>query len=253
MSDDPQDSPPVEKEYWHDRRREAARAAGALASSRSDGIRPTREDDSVSAATVVSHFRTSRALRHPIASFLVTVVAVIVLGVCLLAATGGGALGYPPVRLSDCAPANSALLGPRGAEFTAAFPAGRVYVEPAEVLDICGYVHPMKTATSQLFGGFVVTAVYGALSLHGDTYFGYRMTPSWVQPGDEVSISRRSASGIEAVRCDEARNWCQGWLRLSRGRARWVLSAGSDGRSLQTIELFLRSFQPAPTEVASSG
>ena len=220
------------------------RAAGALASSRSDGIRPTREDDSVSAATVVSHFRTSRALRHPIASFLVTVVAVIVLGVCLLAATGGGALGYPPVRLSDCAPANSALLGPRGAEFTAAFPAGRVYVEPAEVLDICGYVHPMKTATSQLFGGFVVTAVYGALSLHGDTYFGYRMTPSWVQPGDEVSISRRSASGIEAVRCDEARNWCQGWLRLSRGRARWVLSAGSDGRSLQTIELFLRSFQP---------
>jgi hypothetical protein len=181
------------------------------------------------------------------------VVAVIVLGVCLLAATGGGALGYPPVRLSDCAPANSALLGPRGAEFTAAFPAGRVYVEPAEVLDICGYVHPMKTATSQLFGGFVVTAVYGALSLHGDTYFGYRMTPSWVQPGDEVSISRRSASGIEAVRCDEARNWCQGWLRLSRGRARWVLSAGSDGRSLQTIELFLRSFQPAPTEVASSG
>jgi len=93
---------------------------------------------------------------------------------------GGGALGYPPVRLSDCAPANSALLGPRGAEFTAAFPAGRVYVEPAEVLDICGYVHPMKTATSQLFGGFVVTAVYGALSLHGDTYFGYRVTPSWV-------------------------------------------------------------------------
>jgi hypothetical protein len=190
MSDDPQDSPPVEKEYWHDRRREAARAAGALASSRSDGIRPTREDDSVSAATVVSHFRTSRALRHPIASFLVTVVAVIVLGVCLLAATGGGALGYPPVRLSDCAPANSALLGPRGAEFTAAFPAGRVYVEPAEVLDICGYVHPMKTATSQLFGGFVVTAVYGALSLHGDTYFGYRVTPSWVQPGEEVSSKR---------------------------------------------------------------
>ena len=182
-----------------------------------------------------------------------TVVAVIVLGVCLLAATGGGALGYPPVRLSDCAPANSALLGPRGAEFTAAFPAGHVYVEPAEVLDICGYVHPMKTATSQLFAGFVVTAVYGALSLHGDTYFGYRVTPSWVQPGEEVSISRRSASGIEAVRCDEARNWFQGWLRLSLGRARWVLSADSDGRSLQTIELFLRSFQPAPTEVASSG
>ena len=95
MSDDPQDSPPVEKEYWHDRRREAARAAGALASSRSDGIRPTREDDSVSAATVVSHFRTSRALRHPIAGFLVTVVAVIVLGVCLLAATGGGRARLP--------------------------------------------------------------------------------------------------------------------------------------------------------------
>ncbi len=253
MNGNYRDSPPVEKEYWHDRRHEAARAAAALASLRSDDIRPTREDDPVSAASVPSPFRTSRTLRHPIASFLVTVVAVIVLGVCLLAATGGGALGFPPVRVSDCAPPNAPLLGPRGAEFTAAFPVGRVYVEPVEVLDMCGYFHPVKTATSQLFSGFGVTAVYGALSLHGYTYFGYGLTPAWVEPSEEVSVSRRGASGSEAVRCDEALNWCQGWLRLRRGRARWDLSAGGDGGSLHAVELFLRSFQPAPTEVGSSG
>ncbi len=246
MSDDSQDSPSVDKEYWHDRRLEAARAAAALVNSRSDGIRPTREDDSVSAASVISPFRTSRPLRHPIAGFLVTVIAVIVLGVCLLAATGEGALGFPPVQVSDCAPSNAALLGPRGAEFTAAFPAGRVDVEPAEVLDICGYVHPIKTTTPQLFSGFVVTAVYGPLSLHGDTYFGYRLTPSWVEPSEEVSVFRRGASGSEAARCDEALNWCQGWLRLSSGRAKWVLNAGGDGRALPAIEAFLGSFQPAP-------
>jgi hypothetical protein len=177
----------------------------------------------------------------------VTVVVVIVLGVCLLVVTGQGALGFPPVQVSDCTPPNATFLGPRGAEFTAAFPAGRVDVKPAEVLDICGYFHPVKTATPQLFSGFDVTAVYGALSLQGDTYFDYRLTPSWVEPGEEISVSRRGASGSEAVRCDEALNWCQGWMRLSLGRARWVLSAGGDGRALPAIEAFLRSFQPAPS------
>lgn len=247
MSDDPQDSPPVEKEYWHDRRLEAAHAA-ALTSSRNDGSRPAFEGGSASAATVLSPFRTSRALRHPIASFLVTVVSVIVLGVCLLAATGGGALGFPQVRLANCAQPTAALLGAPGAQFTAAFPAGvRAPLLGPATNDWCFYGFSEDDGDSARPLSFTITATYGQIHVPG--WGGVvGMAPYWwVHPSDLRRVSLDGASGLEAFRCEEVTDWCYGWLRVSRGRVTWVVTGTGNGTRLPTIGAFLQSFQPAPS------
>jgi len=245
MNDDLQDQVPVEKEYWHDRRLEAASAAAALASS-SVGIHPTREDDSAAAA-VLSPFRTSRALRHPIASFFVTVILVIMLGVCLLAATGGGALAVPPVRLANCAQPTVALLGAPGAQFTAAFPSGvRAPLLGPATNDSCFYGFSETDGDSARPLSFTISATYGQVRLPGfDGAVG--MVPYWwVRPSDLRRVFLEGASGLEAFRCEEATDWCYGWLRVSRGRVTWVVTGTGNGTRLPTIEAFLQSFQPAP-------
>ena len=102
------------------------------------------------------------------------------------------ATGFPAVRLSNCAPPNAAPLGPRDTELTAASGGS-----------------PMRATTSQLFSGLVVAAVYGASSLPGDSGSGYRLTPNWVERGEELPVFHRGASGSEAVRYDGASNRCE--------------------------------------------
>lgn len=58
-------------------------------------------------------------------------------------------------------------------------------------------------------------------------------------------ISLDGASGLEAFRCDETTDWCYGWLKVSRGRVIWVVSATGNGARLPSIKAFVRSFQPA--------
>ena len=113
--------PSTEKEYWHDKRLGTARAGGPSAPRGPD--RPAA--DSPARPVVTSPpVTTYRNLRHPIASFVLVVLAVILAGVGLLAVTGNGALPGPPLKLAACAPPHSALLGAPGAQFTADFPVG---------------------------------------------------------------------------------------------------------------------------------
>lgn len=116
MSDEP--VPTGEKEYWHDKRLESSRAAA------SSGLPGPVGQSAVSPVVTPPPVRTYRNLRHPIASFVLVVLAVILAGVGLLAVTGNGALPGPPLKLAACAPPHSALLGAPGAQFTADFPVG---------------------------------------------------------------------------------------------------------------------------------
>ena len=79
-----------EKDYWHDKRLVPAHTAP----------RPAKlsADCSVDAAATPPPPRALRNLWHPIATFVVIVLAIILLSVGLLAATGGAALPVLPVR-----------------------------------------------------------------------------------------------------------------------------------------------------------
>jgi hypothetical protein len=88
--------PTGEKEYWHDKRLASNRAA---ASAR-QGPDPQSADSPVSPVVSPPKVRTYRNLRHPIASFVLVVLAVILVGVGLLAVTGNGALSVPPLKLA---------------------------------------------------------------------------------------------------------------------------------------------------------
>ena len=154
--------------------------------------------------------RTIPNLRHPIAAFVLVILAVILVGVGVLAASGQAALPLPPIKLASCAKPNSALLGPRGARFTVSFPKGRVLGEEAEDIDQCGYVEQVGTVNPQQLNGFNVTAIFGPTTVNGDAYFGYDVTPSWVAQAAVAPVSLNGASGVEDVRCDQQLDWCQG-------------------------------------------
>ena len=98
-------------------------------------------------------------LRHPIASFVFVVLAVILVGVGLLAVTGNGALSVPRVHLADCAPPNSPLLRTPGAQFTADFPAGpRTALLGPAANDFCFYGFSEDDGDHARPLGFGVTA-----------------------------------------------------------------------------------------------
>src|ERR1017187_7174775 len=114
MGDEP--APTGQKEYWHDHRLLPAPTASSPAEQATQ--RPANP------LVTPAQPRAYRNLRHPIASFVIVVISIILVSVGLLAVTGGAALPVPPVRLANCAQPTAALLGVPGAQFRAAFPGG---------------------------------------------------------------------------------------------------------------------------------
>jgi hypothetical protein len=235
--------PSTEKEYWHDKRVGAARSGGSSAPRG-----PVREAVDSPARPVVTppRIRTYRNLRHPIASFVLVVLAVILVGVGLLAVTGNGALSVPPLKFAACAPPHSALLGAPGAQFTADFPAGPrpPFLGPA-VNDWCFYAFSEDDGDYARPLSFSITATSGKVHEIGWSAGGVGSPPSWVIPSDLRRVSVGGATGLEAFRCDERSDWCYVWLGVSRGRVAWAVTASGNDERLPTIKAFLRSFRPA--------
>ena len=240
MSDEP--VPTGEKEYWHDKRLGASRARTSARPG------PDRQAEDSPARPVVTppRVRTCRNLRHPIATFVLVVLAVILVGVGLLAVTDKGALPVPPLRLAGCSPPRSSLLGAPGAQFTADFPVGprAPFLGPA-VNDWCFYAFSENDGDYARPLAFSITATYGQVHENGWSAGGDGSVPYWVTPADLWRVSVGGATGLEAFQCIARTDWCYGWLRVSRGRVMWVVTAsGNDGR-LPTIKAFVRSFHPA--------
>jgi hypothetical protein len=235
MSDDPVIT--GQKEYWHDNRVPAPTASSPGEQAR---------EHPVNSLVTPAQPRAYRNLRHPIASFVIAVIAVILIAVGVLAVTGSGALPIPPIRLANCAQPTAVLLGAPGAQFTANFPAGvRAPLLGPAANDWCSYGFSEADGDSARPLDFNVTATSG--QVHVDGWAGVvGMEPYWVIPSELQHISLDGASGLEAFRCDETTDWCYGWLRVSRGRLMWVVYATGNGARLPTIKAFVRSFQPVP-------
>jgi hypothetical protein len=233
MSDDPVIT--GQKEYWHDNRVPAPTASSPAEQATEHPPNPL---------VTPAQPRAYRNLRHPIASFVIVVIAIILVSVGVLAVTGSGALPIPPIRLANCAHPTSALLGAPGAQFTADFPAGvgAPLLGPA-ANDWCSYMSFEADGDSARPLDFNVTATWG--QAHIDGWAGVvGLVPYWVIPSELQHISLDGASGLEVFRCEEVTDWCYGWLRVSRGRVTWVVSATGNGARLPIIKAFVRSFQP---------
>ena len=63
---------------------------------------------------------------------------------------------------------------------------------------------------------------------------------------DRRSWPTRAGLYRAVFQCTERSDWCYGWLRVSRGRVMWVVTASGNDARLPTIKAFLRSFRPAP-------
>jgi hypothetical protein len=229
------------KEYWHDKA--LASRQGATPADGSRTGHPQRTDGP-GQTLARSRARKYRNLRHPIAGFVGTIVAIILVTAGLLAATGGGALPVAPVRIADCAMPSAALLGPPGAQFSVAFPdrAGVAGDGPG----FCGYgmtratgdvARPLELSASVLSGPFRVNGV----SVTG----GLNARPFWVTASELTPVSRNGARGLEAFGCDARTDRCYGWLGLARGRLTWGVAASGDIASLRAIKAFVLSFKPA--------
>jgi hypothetical protein len=235
--------PSTEKEYWHDKHVETARSEGPsapLEANRPAADSPTRPVVTPPPDT------TYQDLRHPIASFVLVVLAVILVGVGLLAVTRNGALSVPPLKLAACAPPHSALLGAPGAQFTADFPIGPrpPFLGPA-VNDWCFYGFSEDDGDYARPLGFGITATYGQVHENGWSADAIDSSPHWATPSDLRRVSVGGATGLEAFQCTERTDWCYGWLRVSRGRVMWVVTATGNDERFLTIKAFLRSFRPA--------
>jgi len=235
--------PSTEKEYWHDKRLRTARS-GRPSAPRG----PDRQaaDSPARPVVTVPPETTYPNLRHPIASFVFVVLAVILVGVGLLAVTGNGALSVPRVHLADCAPPNSPLLGAPGAQFTADFPAGpRTALLGPAANDFCFYGFSEDDGDHARPLGFGVTATYGQVHENGWSVGGVGSVPYWVAPSDLRRVSVGGATGLGAFQCTERTDWCYGWLRVSWGRVMWVVTARGNDARLPAIKAFVRSFRPA--------
>ena len=193
-----------------------------------------------------------RKLRHPIATFVVMVLAVITIGVGIVAAT-----------------TNQTVYGPSWGRFTAAFP-GRVDVvhsgpvataadnDPARYLTVNYYANqpfngwvgyaPLSTAilppdlravsVSTIAGDGPGPGRVSAMRLVADPSGGYLSAPG-------VSEDERVADGLKVITlgpvCDYGQ--CDGELVVSNGRVAWDVLAASNG-SVSAVESFLDSFQP---------
>ncbi len=243
MGDEP--SPTGQKEYWHDKRLLSAPTASSPGEQ-------AIEHQAIPLVTLAPP-RTYRNLRHPIASFVIVIIAVILVSVSLLAVTGSAALPIPPIRLADCAKPTAALLGAPGAQFTADFPPGvRAPFSGPAVNDYCTYGSSETDGDSARPLSFIVTATSGQVHVNGWSGV-VGIEPYWVIPSDLKHVSRDGAAGLEAFRCDEATDWCFGWLRVARGRVIWVVSATGNGARLPTIRAFVGSFHPSRWAFGSSG
>jgi len=240
MPDDAQAAPSGEKKYWQDRRPLSAATSSPGLSA--DQLRQQRQRQPVRPASM-SLVRTIPNLRHPIAAFVLAILAIIFIGVGLLAATGEGALPKPPLQLADCAQATATLLGAPGAQFTVSFPAGARVSGISNNWCLYGYTADNGDAARPL--QFGVSATSGPVRVNG-IIVRTRGTPDWANASNTTLVARDGATGSEAFQCDQQTDWCYGWLRVSRSRATWVVSASSDSANLPTIEAFMRSFQPAP-------
>jgi len=233
MSDEP--APVIAKEYWRDKRL---------------GVGPPRVPPPGRQANLPRNGNELRAmhrnLRHPLMSFLVVILAVILASVGLLAATGGGALSSPQLRLADCAPAKAALLGAPGAQFTASFldPAPRPFAGPA-VDGSCSYAISWTDGDPARPLSFAVTASAADVHVPGWSD-GVAQLPEWIASRYLRRVSRDGASGWEAFECKDTVDWCYGWLKLTRGRATWVATATGNAKRLASIEAFADSLRPAP-------
>ncbi|MGD1012737.1 MAG: hypothetical protein ABR925_09460 [Acidimicrobiales bacterium] len=236
--------PPGEKEYWHDKRLGSGRTRASPALPA-----PGRQLGDSSSQPVITRgpMRTFRDLRHPLASFLLLVLALILVGVGLLDATGNGALPVPVLRLADCASANSPLLGARGAQFSADFPVAPrpPFLGPA-VNDWCMYVFSENDGDYARPLVFGVVATSGAMHENGWSSGDFGSPPYWATRSDLRRVTAGGAAGLEAFQCDQRTDWCYGWLRVSRGRVEWVVTASGNGTRLPRIMAFVRSFRPAP-------
>jgi hypothetical protein len=234
--------PTGEKEYWHDKRLGTARSGGPSAPrgpDRQAADSPTRP------VVTPSPVRTYRNLHHPIASFVLVVLAVILVGVGLLAVTGNGALWGPPVKLAACAPPHSALLGASGAQFTADFLVGpRPPFSGPAVNDWCFYAFSEDDGDYARPLDFSITTTYGQVHENGWSAGDIGSLPHWVTPSELRRVSVGGATGLEAFQCTERTDWCYGWLRVSRGRVMWVVTASGNDARLPSITAFVRSFRP---------
>ena len=235
--------PSTEKEYWQDKRLGTGRAGGPSAPREAN--RPAADSPARPVVTL-PRVRTYRNLRHPIASFVLVVLAVILVGVGLLAVTGNGARSVPPLKLAACAPSHSPLLGAPGAQFTANLPAGpRTALLGPAANDFCFYGFSEDDGDYARPLGFGITATYGQVHESGWSAGGIGSVPYWVTPSDLRRVSVGGATGLEAFQCTERTDWCHGWLSVSRGRVTWVVTATGNDERLPTITAFLRSFRPA--------
>jgi hypothetical protein len=148
---------------------------------------------------------------------VLVVLAVILVGVGLLAVTGNGALSVPPLKLAACAPPNSALLGAPGAQFTADFPVGpRTALLGPAANDFCFYGFSEDDGDYARPLGFGITATCGQVHENGWSVGDIGSVLYWVTPPDLRRVSVGGATGLEAFQCTERTDWCYGWLRVSR-------------------------------------
>lgn len=210
---------PPGKEYWHPRP-----VATKGPEIPPDGNAPHRSESS----TGVIVARATHRLGHPIATFILGVVAVVLLGVAVLAVTGNGALRYPPPQVARCAPSGSRVLGPPGARFTIEFPRRAALLAlPRE----CQYLS---------VGGpgphFGVEAMVGP-----DNY----SSIAEIMGSRAVirNVSRLGPRAVEGFVCNKQVGGCFGLLQASWGNAHWqVMMSGRASPS--EIMTFFQSFQP---------
>ena len=158
MGDEP--APTGQKDYWHDNHLVPAPTASS----------PAEQSTEHPANPLVTPAqpRAYRNLRHPIASFVIVVIAIILVSVGVLAVTGSGALPIPPIRLADCAEPTAALLGAPGAQFTADFPADvRMPLLGPAANDWCSYGSFEADGDAARPLDFIVTATSGQAHIDG--------------------------------------------------------------------------------------
>ncbi len=229
MSEDSQALPSGEKQYWHDRRLDASRTVGPSTGQMAD--QPHRQGNLTAVHPVVTPvpLRTIPNLRHPIAAFVLVILAVILVGVGVLAASGQAALPSLPVPVADCPRPSAVLLGAPGAQFTAALPSG---TQGFAFLHFCQYFFRSASGTTLTIESDLGRANFGGVA-------------AWTGSSGVTLVTVRHAQGSEAFHCDLELNQCRGMLSVSLGHAKWQVLGLGNAQSLPTIKAFLRSFRPA--------
>ncbi len=130
-------------------------------------------------------------------------------------------------------------------KLTADFPVGpRTALLGPAANDFCFYGFSEDDGDYARPLGFGITATYGQVHETGWSSGGIGSVPYWAAPSDLRRVSVGGAAGLEAFQCTERTDRCYGWLRVSRGRVMWVVTASGNDARLPTIKAFVRSFRP---------